>query len=337
MRTPLLSVAVLLIGNACGGEDGGPPPDAAISDAPPIGADASSPGSWSAAPSLPSGPRQETGVAALDGRVYVIGGFDISQTVVATVEAYDPMATAWSTPAPLSAPMHHANTATLNDRIYVLGSLRGATFGANGEVWEYDAAGNAWTQRASMPSGTERGGSGVAVVGQAIYVVGGFRNLQAVSDFSAYHPDTDTWEPLPDLPTPRDHLVAGAVGNHLCAIGGRGGTISTHTARVDCFDVTAGTWAQAADMPTSRGGAAAAVLGGRIYVFGGEGNDAVPSGVFDVVESFDPVDNSWLSHTPMLTPRHGTGAAAVGNLIYVPGGADMRSFAAVATVEVFAP
>ena len=33
-------------------------------------------GSWTEMPELPLGPRQETGVAVLDGEMYVVGGFD---------------------------------------------------------------------------------------------------------------------------------------------------------------------------------------------------------------------------------------------------------------------
>jgi hypothetical protein len=35
----------------------------------------------------------------------------------------------------------------------------------------------------------------------------------------------------------------------------------------------------------------------------------------------------------MTTPRHGTGGAVLGRVFYVPGGADVEAFGAVATVE----
>ena len=37
----------------------------------------------------------------------------------------------------------------------------------------------------------------------------------------------------------------------------------------------------------------------------------------------------------MPTPRHGTGAASVGNAVFVPGGADHQGFGAVATHEAY--
>ncbi|MFC7553995.1 kelch repeat-containing protein [Pseudoroseomonas wenyumeiae] len=42
--------------------------------------------------------------------------------------------------------------------------------------------------------------------------------------------------------------------------------------------------------------------------------------VFGQLESYDPATDSWTSHAPMLTPRHGLGAAVLGNRIHVAGG-----------------
>jgi hypothetical protein len=36
----------------------------------------------------------------------------------------------------------------------------------------------------------------------------------------------------------------------------------------------------------------------------------------------------------MVTPRHGMGAAAIGNSLYVPGGATVQAFGAVDTFEI---
>jgi hypothetical protein len=47
--------------------------------------------------------------------------------------------------------------------------------------------------------------------------------------------------------------------------------------------------------------------------------------------------NSWQALAPMLTPRHGSGAAVVDGIIYVPGGATLQGFGAVDTNEAHAP
>jgi N-acetylneuraminic acid mutarotase len=293
-------------------------------------------GTWTGLAPLPAGPRQETGVAALGSEVFVVGGFNAGSTIVATVEAYDATDDTWRTTAPVPVAMHHANTAALGGKLYVVGFLTGAGFAADGRVYEYDPGADSWTPKASMPAGTERGASGVAVVGTKIYVAGGFRAGVAVDDFSAYDTATNTWQTLPDVPSARDHLVAGAIDGIVIAAGGRNGTITGHFARVDAYDPLAGTWTPRAPMPTSRGGAAGAVSGGRLYVIGGEGSGS-GSGVFAQAEVYHAASGYWTTLTPMVTPRHGTGAAVVGSAIIVPGGATVQGFGAVATNEGLSP
>ena len=72
----------------------------------------------------------------------------------------------------------------------------------------------------------------------------------------------------------------------------------------------------------------AAVIGSRIYVAGGS-----PAG--RTLEAYDPRSNTWESLTPMATPRHGIGAAVLGGLVYVPGGATVQGFGATGVHEVF--
>jgi N-acetylneuraminic acid mutarotase len=304
-----------------GNGDGGGAPDLATSSGL----------SWQVRTPLPA-PRQETAVVALGGRVYVIGGFDINQAVVATVEAWDPVADRWSAVAPLPMPTHHVNAAAVGNLVYALGGLRTSAFTAVGDCWAYDPATDHWSARAAMPTGTQRGASMVGVVGTRIYVAGGFRG-SAVADFAAYDTVADSWTVLPPLPTPRDHGVGGAVGTVMLAIGGRDTTPASHVPRVDAFDTVAGAWSARAPLPTSRGGAAAGVLDGSVIVAGGEGNPGSPRGVFAAVEVYNVSHDSWSSLPPMRTPRHGTGGAVVGRTFVVPGGADIQVFGAVNVVE----
>ncbi len=325
-----LAVAVLL---ACGCNDG-LTPDYDLSGIP--GGDASfdSDGGagpmWTARKAMP-GPRQETAVVALNGKIYVIGGFDASQTVVATVEIYDPATNLWSTGPSLPKPVHHANAAVAGGKLYILGALETGLFTANGDVLRLD--GVMWTTRTSMPAGSERGASFIGAIGDKIYVAGGWRNATAVNDFASYDTIADNWMSLPVLPAPRDHGVSAVVGGKLYAISGRMITFTSVNPRVDVFNPVTGSWSPAAPLPVARGGAAAGVVGGRIIVAGGEGNPANPKGVFPNVDLYDPTTNKWSSLDPMLTPRHGTGGAVIGNTFYVPGGADHQNYGAVPTVE----
>lgn len=292
--------------------------------------------SWSTLAPLPGGPRQECAVVTVDGKVYVLGGFDKGAEVVATVEVYDPEKDAWTNAAPLPAPLHHANAAATGGKIYLLGSLRGDLFSASGESYVYDPGADVWSKVASLPAGRERGGGGVAVIGSHVYLAGGYRG-GSVADVDRYDTSTDSWEALPPLPEARDHLVGAAVKGSFYAIGGRNGGIGELRGQVDRFDPGAGTWGSGAPMLTPRGGAAAGVIDDRVLVVGGEGNKNDPFGVFAQNEAYDPAADAWSSGPPMKPAKHGSGGAVVGGKLYVPGGAKVQAFGATDDVQVFAP
>lgn len=304
------------------------------SSSPDGGGDARISERWAVKAPLARGPRQETGVAALGGRLYVVGGFNDRNEIVSSVEVYDPGTDAWTGAAPLPRPLHHANVAVSAGKLYVLGALTGGGFTAVGDTLEYDPQTDQWTAKAPMPAGTERGGGAVAEIDGRLYVAGGFRS-GSVADFSVYDPAADSWTTLPDLPEPRDHLNGAAQGQVFLAIGGR--KDGALRARVDAFDVAASTWSSRAPMPTARAGAAGGRVGGLVVIVGGEGNRAAANGVFPQTELYDPAADQWTNAPQMLTPRHGMGAAAIGGTLYVPGGATREGFGAVATHEAFTP
>ena len=60
----------------------------------------------------------------------------------------------------------------------------------------------------------------------------------------------------------------------------------------------------------------AGVINGIIYVAGG--ND--PTNVYNLVDAYDPVANTWTSQTPMPTARTLAGSGVVNGVFYVVGG-----------------
>ncbi len=292
------------------------------------------PRGWQILAPIAGGPRQENAVAVLADRIYVIGGFIDDGTIVSSVEAYDPTSKAWQSSAPLPRPLHHPNAAVVDGRLYVLGALVEPQFIAVGDTYRYDPKTDIWEQLTSMPPTTQRGAAATAVIGTKIYIAGGYR-LGSVADFSAYDTATDSWEILPRLPEARDHLVGGAIGGKVYAVGGRRN--NALRGEVDEFDPLLGSWVSKAPMLTARAGCASAVIADRIYVAGGEGNRKAGNGVFPQNEVYDPATDGWDALEAMITPRHGTGGAALNGVFYVPGGATREGFGAVDNHEAYSP
>ena len=75
-------------------------------------------------------------------------------------------------------------------------------------------------------------------------------------------------------------------------------------------------------MDVSRGWFGCAALGGKLYAVGGDDNIGYGGLIFDTVECYDPIDNSW-NYIASLNTARDTRAVALGGKLYAVGGSDM--------------
>src|SRR5262247_4927972 len=259
---------------------------------------------WSTLTPLPTA-RQEIAVSVLDGKVFVIAGYDTNGQSTATVEVYDPRTDAWKRAAPLPIATNHNAAATVNGRLYAFG-------GTSPRAFVYDAGRETWTEVASMRY-LHGGTPAVAVIAGKIYVAGGTGRDMAGPALEVYDPSVDKWQVLAPMNVPRNHTAGGVVRGRVYVVGGRGSPNASTAHEV--YDPATNTWATRAPLPTGRSGIAAGVVGERLYVFGGE----IPR-LFGEVEVYDPATDRWQSLPPMPDPRHGIFAGVIGSTIYLPGG-----------------
>ena len=69
--------------------------------------------------------RYGLGLAAVDGKIYAIGGYD-GGSVLDSVEAYDPQLGAWALVASMSGKRHCHASVVLDGKIYAMGGHDGA-------------------------------------------------------------------------------------------------------------------------------------------------------------------------------------------------------------------
>ena len=151
--------------------------------------------------------RQEIATAVLNGRIYVIGGFDNAGQSTDSVFVYNPQSNTWSTAASLPIVNNHGAAAVANGQLFAFG-------GVSNRAFVYNPAGNSWSEVASM--NFEHGNTAaVAVISNRIYVAGGTGSGATEREVEVYDPGANTWRPLAPMNVGRNHCAGGAIGGRF--------------------------------------------------------------------------------------------------------------------------
>jgi len=169
-------------------------------------------------------------------------------------------------------------------------------------VMRYDPTSHQWNSMPDMPE--ERSAHGVAMIGDRLYVVGGWQ-LKGDSEsgtfktggFSLDLSRADAaWEPIAEPPFKRRSIAVAAMGDKLYVIGGATEAPRVLSDQVFVLDTKAGSWQEGpkldAKTPLKALGAAACSMGGRLYV-----NYA--DGLFRL----NKAENGWEKLDAMRSPR----------------------------------
>ena len=140
---------------------------------------------------------------------------------------------------------------------------------------------------------------------------------------------------MPNMPKPMHHTAAGTDGDKFYIFGGRlgGNGLSQGQDDVQVYDPDTNSWqwdktSAIKSMPTGRTGMGkAAFLNGEFYLMGGEWFPGqhplvLPSGVFNLVEIYNPTTNTWRTGPNMPTGLHGLHPVVYNGMIYIAGGGD---------------
>lgn len=196
---------------------------------------------WKALAPMPT-KRGAAGAAAVNGKIYVVGGATSlsgvtengihparPHNVLATVEEYDPATDTWRTRRSMLVARNHHAVAAVGDKVYAIGGRVGAAFisGTSNNidlVETYDPATDMWTARTRMP--TARSAIAAAVYKGQIIIPGGegqdMRFLAAFKAVEVYDPAVNRWQVLPSMPHQRHGLAVGVIGDRLYTVSGDG-------------------------------------------------------------------------------------------------------------------
>lgn len=291
-------------------------------------------------PSVGGGGVEGLSVAKVGNEIIAALGFDRFAGDTLTTRIYKIASDTWSFGANAPGQSSEGAGVAHGGLLYNIGG-RGAGFNAN---WSYDPVTDSWNAGlAPLPTG--RNGLAVAVVGNAIYAIGGRSSGGGpCSDFGAgvlatverYDIATDTWTSVAPLLSPRQDLAAARVGGKIYVFGGcdAAGNI---VGDVDVYAPTTDTWSTVpTDMPNPRASFyAVATKGGTVYAIGGW--DGFSPGL-STNDSYKVSQDLWTTGLlPMPTPRAETGAVRHGGRIYIVGGGQPGFGNSVDANEVFKP
>ena len=173
---------------------------------------------------------------------------------------------------------------------------------------------NTWTSGASMPKALLA--PQVGVLGNEIYVVGGYSGGPAYTDTQIYNPVTNVWSTGVPLPAGTSNGSAAVVKNILYVIGGSpdsGPNYSTNA--VWAYSPKTKTWTAKAAMPTPRYNLGVVVENNIIYAIGGIGGLNNGNSVLNTVESYNPATDTWTEESPLLIDKEAASVGLVGTAL----------------------
>lgn len=271
---------------------------------------------WTTRAELPT-PRTEVACAALNGKIYLVGGFNQNNLALPQFDIYDPKADAWSRGADYPIAIHHTGIVAHAGALYVFGGYTGSfPFVGTTFAIRYDPATNAWTPETNLPRA--RGAHAVLYLAGEAHLVGGAPQQPGTETYRSvdiYNFTSRQWRSGPDLAETKEHLAGAVVDHTLVVAGGRRMSLNNFNT-TETLAPGQAQWQSRQPMPTARGGIAAAALTSYAVFFGGERS----GGTFVEAEAFETLSGRWGAFAPMPHGRHGLCAATLDDGIHVIAG-----------------
>lgn len=225
-----------------------------------------------------------------------------SNTPSPTHIAEDPYFTqiTWSTVASQPYSNSEAQSAVVGGKLYSFGGFDSTKpcCTPTRRVFVYDPTTNTWTRLADMPKGITHGG--FTSDNEHIYYAGGYiegtggNQIFGTTQVWKYTIVTDSYTPLPSLPSDHAAGILALVGRDLHYLGGTNKARTEDVGNHIVLSLDGGTsWTRAAPLPNPRHHMGGVVLDGKIYVIGGQHKHDQALVPQNAVHRYDPTTDTW--------------------------------------------
>ncbi|CAE7456184.1 Klhl1 [Symbiodinium sp. CCMP2592] len=248
--------------------------------------------------------------AALDGKIYLIGGIHTGHSV----QILDISGNLWSQGPELRCEREYAAAAVIGNTIYVTGGLDAISRKplSSMECWSPQSAGG-WSL--GPDAGQCRWSHAAVELQGKLVVLGGYGDgSQRLAHVQRFDPGSERWEELPPMRERRSHLATAVVSGKIFAVAGYGSD-NSQLSSLEVFDPAKNSWSPGPSLSRARTGHAAAAVAGRLYVLGCSNTDTWRS-----TEIFDESTGSWAEGPTLIQPRGSSATAVWNDTLYVLGG-----------------
>lgn len=296
-----------------------------------VGVSNSFAGGWEQISELPTWRRGMT-AAAVNGKIYLIGGFDHHKNLgggapaLSMVDVYDTRTHTWQKVASMPTARISARAVVFSTDIYVFGGRKEMRGEYTQNVVMYDTRTDTWVKKRNIP--TRRKGFVAAVVDGEIYIIGGsiynkkLGKREATGLVEVYDPLTNRWEKRANMPTAREWANAEVVDGKIYVLGGEiSGPFLLKDRlvhNIEEYNPKLNTWRKRPNIPMPKCWFETVVVDNEIWTIGGyDLNNSFRH--IDAVDIYNPIANKWRGAQPLTTPKTTT-AVVVNGTIYLLGG-----------------
>ena len=267
---------------------------------------------WLPHAAMPTG-RAGLGLAAVEDRIYAIGGRRGDIGATSLVEIYDPIDDSWTEGTAKPTAATDISAVVLAGKIYIPGGCTGNRQPV--DVLEiYDPAADRWEEGPALPA--PRCGYGAIAAGDKLYLFGGWNGSSYEDTVFVFSAPAQKWEVLPGLmPQAKGYFGVAALNGQIYVVGGYDGLEEYDTTHV--FVPGSGEWLEKARLNEKRGGLGLASSQQNLYAIGGGWERPLGSS-----EKYDPHSDSWtVFETPFTDNQWSNlGLTSINSNIYAIGG-----------------
>ena len=260
---------------------------------------------------------------SLNGLIYIIGGLSNGSYSTRTT-VYNPKTNEFHSAGEMTDARGQFGCVVYQGKIYSFGGSGNSKMPNTVEV--FDPKTETWSMvNTVMP--VEKYGFGIAVVGDKIYIIGGYNyKTKGECTVDIYDPQTNTWTKGASTPYPGVNFGCAVIQGKIYTFGGQTTAPNNNTtnySEISCYDPALDYWKGAGNLPTRLFSESVSSYNSKAIITGGL-LDVVPFVDNTVTYIYDPISQTCTKGPSLQTSRSMHTSVIVDDIIYAIGGQHLK-------------